>query len=110
MTLNEISVILFGLFAGYWVVSRLILRSPKAPTQTPLASAGTAQQQWHDILQIAPSATAPEIRDAYRHLISKYHPDKVDALGQELKDLAKQKSREITAAFQEGMRARGERQ
>jgi preprotein translocase subunit Sec63 len=41
-------------------------------------------------------------------LISKYHPDKVDSLGQELKDLAGQKSQQITAAYQEGMRARGE--
>jgi DnaJ-domain-containing protein 1 len=59
-------------------------------------------------LQVAPTASALEIRDAYKHLISKYHPDKVDSLGQELKDLADKKSQEITAAYQEGMRARGD--
>jgi hypothetical protein len=107
MTLTEIAVILFGLFAGYWVVSKLVFRSPKTPTQMPPASAVT-RPRWNDILQIAPTATAAEIRDAYKHLISKYHPDKVDSLGQELKDLAKQKSQEITAAYQEGMGERGE--
>jgi DnaJ like chaperone protein len=108
MTLTEIAVILFGLFAGYWVVSKLIFPSPKVQAQPPPASTVDPLPKWNDILQIAPSASAVEIRDAYQHLISKYHPDKVDSLGQELKDLALQKSREITAAYQEGLRERGE--
>jgi DnaJ-domain-containing protein 1 len=107
MTLSEIAVILFGLFAGYWVVSKLFFRHPKADASPGLASPPKAPQ-WYDILQVPASASPAEIRDAYKHLISKYHPDKVDNLGQELKDLAGQKSREITAAYQEGMRARGE--
>jgi hypothetical protein len=108
MTLTEIAVIVFGLFAGYWVVSKLVFRSPKAPTQPAPGPTANIPPRWSDILQIAPSASAIEIRDAYKHLISKYHPDKVDSLGQELKDLAKHKSQEITAAYQEGMGERGE--
>jgi DnaJ like chaperone protein len=108
MTITEIAVILFGLFAGYWVVSKLVFRPPKAPTQPTPGSTANTPPRWSDILQIAPSASAIEIRDAYKHLISKYHPDKVDSLGQELKDLAEHKSQEITAAYQEGMRERGE--
>jgi DnaJ like chaperone protein len=107
MTLNEIAVILFGLFAGYWVVSKLFFRHPKADTNPGPASPPNAPR-WYDILQVSATASPLEIRDAYKHLISKYHPDKVDSLGQELKDLAEHKSREITAAYQEGMRARGE--
>jgi DnaJ-domain-containing protein 1 len=105
MTLNEIAVILFGLFAGYWVVSKLFFRQPKADINPEPASPPTATQ-WYDILQVPASASPAEIRDAYKHLISKYHPDKVDSLGQELKDLAGQKSQEINAAYQEGLRAR----
>jgi hypothetical protein len=108
MTLTEIAVILFGLFAGYWVVSKLVFRSPKAPTQLPPGATANTPPRWNEILQIASTASALEIRDAYKHLISKYHPDKVDSLGQELKDLAEQKSQAITAAYQEGMRERGE--
>lgn len=108
MTPSEIGVILLGLFAGYWVVSKFFFRPPKVqsePNPTPPPNTAPA---WYDILRVAPSATAAEIRDAYKHLISKYHPDKVDSLGQELKDLAGQKTQEITAAYREGMRARGE--
>jgi len=105
-TVTEIAAILFGLFAGYWVVSKLFFRPPTPPSDTP--SVESPKTTWSDILQLPPSASASEIHDAYKHLISKYHPDKVDNLGQELKDLAARKSREITAAYQEGMRARGE--
>ena len=108
MTPGEIGAILFGLFAGYWIVSKLFFRAPKARSEPNPSAPPSTAPAWHDILQVAPSATAVEIRDAYKHMISKYHPDKVATLGQELKDLAGLKTQEITAAYREGMRARGE--
>jgi len=48
-----------------------------------------------------------EIRRAYRVLMSQYHPDKVAALGDELKEVAERKSKEITLAYREAMQARG---
>jgi DnaJ domain len=108
MTLIEIAVIVFGVFAGYWVVSKLFFPPPKINARINSVAPPDALPRWNDILLVSASASAAEIRDAYKHLISKYHPDKVDSLGQELKDLAAQKSQAITAAYQEGMRARGE--
>jgi hypothetical protein len=109
MTLSEGAVILFGLFAGYWVVSKLFFRSPPvkdAQDGSPAAAPGV-EPRWHEVLGVSAVATADQIREAYKHLISKYHPDKVDSLGQELKDLAEHKTQEITAAYREGMRSRG---
>ena len=109
MTLSEGAVILFGLFAGYWVVGKLFFGSPPAkdaPKPAGTAEAG-AEPGWHEILGLSPEATADQIREAYKHLISKYHPDKVDALGQELRDLAERKTQEITAAYRRAMRSRG---
>jgi hypothetical protein len=110
MTLSEGAVILFGLFAGYWVVGKLFFRPPPVPDQPKAASAApeaAAAPGWPEILGVSAEATGDQIREAYKHLISKYHPDKVDNLGQEIKDLAKNKSQEITAAYRQGMRARG---
>jgi len=110
MTPSEIGIVLFGLFAGYWGVTKLFFGAPKSKPEAnpaPPPKPPDAAPTWSDVLQIAPSASAAEIRDAYKHLISKYHPDKVDSLGQELKDLAGQKSQEINAAYGAGMRARG---
>jgi DnaJ like chaperone protein len=107
MTLIEVAVIIFGVFAGYWVVSKLFFRPPPVKDARGSASEPREAERWHDILGVASTATAEQIRDAYKHLVSKYHPDKVDTLGQELKDLAEHKTQEITLAYREGMRARG---
>jgi DnaJ like chaperone protein len=108
MTLTDLAVILFGLFAGYWVMSKLFFGSPKTTEDAKPAPPPSAPlPQWHEILQVGPSANAGEIRDAYKRMISLYHPDKVESLGPELRTLAIQKSQEITAAYREGMHARG---
>jgi hypothetical protein len=108
MTLSEGAVILFGLFAGYWVVSKLFFRPPPAKDEPrPASSAPGAEASWDKVLGVTAEATADQIREAYKHLISKYHPDKVDNLGQELKDLAEHKTQEITAAYRAAMRSRG---
>lgn len=108
MTLIDVAVILFGLFAGYWVVGKLFFRSPPreaAPDSGAPKEVGT--QFWYDVLGVPSAATPEQIRDAYKHLVSKYHPDKVEHLGNELKDLAERKTQQITLAYREGMRARG---
>lgn len=43
--------------------------------------------------------TAEQLRDAYRHLISQHHPDKVASLGPILKEVAERETRRINAAF-----------
>jgi len=109
MKLTEILVIIVGLVVGYLAVSKLFFQPPKVDAKTPPSPPPNTRPAWYDILQIPAYADAAEIRAAYKHLISKYHPDKVDNMGQELRDLAAQKSQEITAAYREGMNARGER-
>ena len=109
MTLLEGAVVVFGVFAGYWAVSKLFFPPPPVKDAGPSTAVPreASKPQWHDILGVPPTAAAEEIRDAYKRLVSKYHPDKVDNLGQELKDLAGHKTQEITLAYREGMRARG---
>ena len=63
---------------------------------------------WFEILNIGADATAAEIKYSYRTLMSQYHPDKVATLGDELKTVAERKSKEINAAYEQGMRLRGE--
>jgi DnaJ domain len=104
-----VMVVLVGLCGGYWLVSKLFPGSSSSATPPGAASTGTPAPSggWHDVLQVAPTASADEIRAAYRQLISQYHPDKVETLGPDIRDLARRKSQEITVAYESGLKARG---
>jgi hypothetical protein len=55
------------------------------------------------VLEIGRSASPEEIRKAYRKLANKYHPDKVNHLGEEFRELAGRRFSEIHNAYQELM-------
>lgn len=54
----------------------------------------------HLVLGIEQNASKEEIKKAYRRLASRYHPDKVNHLGEEFRDLAKRRFRDIQEAYQ----------
>jgi DnaJ like chaperone protein len=55
----------------------------------------------HQILEIEKGASQIEIKRAYRQLAGKYHPDKVEHLGNEFRALAEKRFREIQQAYEE---------
>ncbi|MBW2193101.1 MAG: DnaJ domain-containing protein [Deltaproteobacteria bacterium] len=57
----------------------------------------------YTILGIERGAPREEIKKAYKQLASKYHPDKVNYLGDEFKKLAEERFKEIQKAYQELM-------
>ena len=54
-----------------------------------------------------PDATNDEIKKAYRRLAMKYHPDKVEGLGEEVRRNAESQFREINEAYETLKAARG---
>lgn len=115
MSVTEILVIVFGLFLGYWVVSRLSSDAParesradSEPQRHASSPGDPPLRAWHEVLNVPMNATADEIRQSYKLLMSQYHPDKVANLGEELRALAERKSKEITSSYREAMRLRGE--
>jgi len=55
----------------------------------------------YTVLGVRKGASSKEIKEAYRHLANQYHPDKVLHLGNEFKELAEIRFKEIQAAYQE---------
>jgi hypothetical protein len=51
------------------------------------------------LIDLKGKVTIAQIRSKYINLVSLYHPDKVQHLGPELKELAERKSKEINAAY-----------
>jgi DnaJ-domain-containing protein 1 len=126
MTGIEIGAIVSCLVVGYWGTSALLKRTDaERPRAEPFQerpqqesnntrqeqafqsdSAGEdpstpeyARRNWYRILGVAETATGKEISAAYKQLISQYHPDKVSRLGEELRDLAEYKSKQINIAY-----------
>ena len=56
----------------------------------------------YKLLGVSTSSTAPEIKKAYRKLMSQHHPDKLVAKGlpPEMMEIAKQKTQDIQAAYE----------
>jgi hypothetical protein len=57
------------------------------------------EQRYARVLGLEASVTAADVKQAYRILLSKYHPDKVSHLGDEFKRIAEVKTREILEAY-----------
>jgi len=54
----------------------------------------------YSILEIQDTATAEEIKKAYRRMAVKYHPDKVSYLGPEIQKAANEKFQKVNEAYQ----------
>jgi DnaJ-class molecular chaperone len=54
---------------------------------------------WWEVLKVDRDASIVQIKEAFRREISKYHPDRVEGLGKELRDLADEKSKEVNRAY-----------
>ena len=64
-------------------------------------------QEAYRTLGIPETATDEEVRQAYRKMALRYHPDRVEAQGEAARQEAEKKFREITEARDIIMRARG---
>jgi DnaJ like chaperone protein len=59
------------------------------------------------VLEVDSDATIEQVRDAYRKRMAEYHPDKVSHLGQDLRELAHQKTLVIQNAFEKVKKLKG---
>jgi DnaJ-domain-containing protein 1 len=115
MSEMEILVSVIGAFAGYWIISEVIDRGkPKvdksaagenakpaeADSSSVLSFGDDAAPAWYQTLGVEESAPLIDIQNAYRTLISQYHPDKTAQLGPELRALAESKTKELNAAYE----------
>lgn len=57
----------------------------------------------YSVLNISINSSKDEITSAYKKLAQQYHPDKVEGLGPEFKELAEKRMKDINAAYKELM-------
>lgn len=61
----------------------------------------------YKILEIDSSATDDEVRKAYRKMAVKFHPDKVESLGEDVKKAAEEKFKSVQSAYEQIKKERG---
>ena len=61
------------------------------------------------VLGVSRETPTVEIRTRYKDLLLQYHPDRVQHLGEELRETAERKTQEINVAYQRILKARKER-
>lgn len=70
------------------------------------ANALDPRAHWYKILCVAEHSSGEEIKKAYKRMIGQYHPDKVEQLGAEIRDLAQSKTKQINIAYDHAMKLR----
>lgn len=128
MTALDVVVIIAGLLFGYRLVSNYLSPNtgeektrrrsqPDPPNQRTdrgewernWESPAPKVPTWFEVLGVSEHADMAEIERAYRTKMSQYHPDKVAQLGEDIRQLAEAKSKDINAAYETARRLRGMR-
>ena len=61
----------------------------------------------YEVLEIDATATDEEVKKAYRRMAARFHPDKVNTLGQDAVDAAHKKFQKVQEAYEELKKQRG---
>ena len=115
MNIGDIVIIaIFGAIgfgAVSWIISRASSTSQNSANRDtedhaenrPNSSARNRSdnaREWYEVLEIDKNANFESISKAYYERMKKYHPDHVEHLGEEFREIAELKSKEINVAFE----------
>jgi len=97
---NEIEVNMIHKIAGYLYINDHDYESIKAMFYDGVDNA-------YKVLEIEKSVTDSEVKKAYRKMVKKHHPDKLQHLGEEHLQGAEEKFRQIQKAYESIQKERG---
>jgi DnaJ-domain-containing protein 1 len=83
------------------------LEAPNHEAQAESEAGDAEATTWFALLGVAETATADEIKAAYKERVKQSHPDRVSAMSPAIRALAEAEMKAINSAYQEGLRARG---
>ncbi len=93
-------IAMLGLLWRYLYKQQYKTRPAGQSTAGTRGESGSPAADPYTVLGVRPGASSEEIKKAYRELANKYHPDKVDHLGEEFKALAAKRFKQIQSAYE----------
>lgn len=79
-------------------------RQEEADSRKQQANSHPGQESWFQVLGVSPSASWEQIRSEYRKKIQQYHPDRLEGMAAELRQLAVERCQRLNAAYEEAKR------
>ncbi len=61
---------------------------------------GSQEERYRKVLGVTDTDSPDTIKEKYRDLLAKYHPDKLQHLGEEFQEIAEQKTKTIIEAYE----------
>jgi hypothetical protein len=77
------------------------------PSQDARASEAGGESDWIAVLGLSQSATVEEVKEAYKFLIKRNHPDRVHGMSAAFKTLAESETKKINAAYRRALLSAG---
>ena len=68
-------------------------------TDEPEKSSNPQEDNFASVLGLVDPYDMDDVKSAYRTLIAQYHPDKVSRMGDEIREVAERKAKEINASY-----------
>jgi preprotein translocase subunit Sec63 len=97
---------LFMALTAYWLIKYIYIRIRALSSSGAERYQSDSSQQTsdkpldpYDVLGLTRPASAKDIKRAYHETLAKYHPDKVEHLGEEIKKVAIEKTHQIQKAY-----------
>jgi len=114
--LIRLVIIIFFFFVGYFIIKSVIKkfiqfsihqhnedkhRDKNEKRQDHYGwNRGNQEERYRQILGITDADSPATIKEKYRDLLAKYHPDKLQHLGEEFQEIAEQKTKAIIEAYE----------
>lgn len=101
-------ILAVAFIAGYSIVSAFINRiksktdersNDRNETKFSDSNTPSLDDKFATLLGLAQPVVPSEVHDAFRRTLARYHPDKVEHLGAEFKEIAERKTKEIVEAY-----------
>ena len=89
----------------FWMALRWVRSVTRPVVSAPARGRVPPRRSAYDVLGVPPGSSIEQIRAAYQTMVQQYHPDKVQGMGPELREVAERRTKEINAAYNELKRA-----